>query len=158
MQAPPGLYPARDSRNDPPVAYYVRYFAAQPLTTKGIQQALQAIDPSFRVDLGELLRGDVRLGEIEVNAARGDLFEDDLRVTLQAVEATGHGHAVIPRLRASSAIVVVNLDWQGGDPSATLRLVEPLWTALAQLSPGLSQWDGHGIYDNGQQVVSFGQG
>lgn len=136
------------------MGYYVRYFAAQPITTKAVQQALQAIDPAFKIDLGELLRGEAALGQVEVNQASGDLFEDDLRHTIQAVEAAG-GMAVVPKLRASRAIVVVTLEWAERGPDATLQLVAPLWTALRQLSPGLAQWDGNGIFEGDQRVVDL---
>jgi hypothetical protein len=51
------------------MAYYVRYFAAQPLTTKAIEQTLKQYDPSFKIDLGELYRGETSLGQVEVNQA-----------------------------------------------------------------------------------------
>jgi hypothetical protein len=133
----------------------VRYYAAQPITSKALHQALQAVDPAFKIDLGELLKGDVSLGQVEVNQASGDLFEDDLRTTIRTVEATGQGAAVVPRLRASRAVVVADLDWGDRGPDATLAMVAPLWTALRQLSPGLAQWDGHGIYDGDHRLVAF---
>jgi hypothetical protein len=139
------------------VSYYIRYFAAQPVTSKGIQQALQALDPAFKIDLGELVRGETALGQIEVNQAQGDLFEDDLGQTLRMVMASGHGQAVAPRLQAARSIVVVNLEWAAIGSDAALQLVAPLWTALAQLSPGLSQWDGNGIFDGGQRLVDLSQ-
>lgn len=135
------------------MGYYIRYFATQPITSKAIHQALQSLDPTFKIDLGELLRGDAPLGQLEVNQAGGDLFEDDLRHTLSTLEAAGQAHAVAPRLRAARAIVVVNLEWAERGPDATLALVAPLWTALAQLSPGLAQWDGHGIFDGQQRIA-----
>ena len=137
------------------VGYFVRYYAAQPITSKALQQALQAVDPSLRIDLGELLHGDQSLGQVEVNQASGDLFEDDLRHTCGIVEATGYGAQVVPRLRASRAVVVADLDWGTRGPDATLQLVAPLWTALRQLSPGLAQWDGHGLYDGDQCLVDL---
>jgi len=137
------------------VGYYVRYFAAQPITTKAVHQALQAIDPAFKIDLGELLRGESSLGQVEVNQAGGDLFDDDLRHTVHAVEASGHGAPVVPRLKASRAIVVVSLEWHDRGPDATLQLVAPLWGALRQLSPGLAQWDGNGIFDGDQRIVDL---
>jgi hypothetical protein len=139
------------------VAYFVRYFAAQPITTKAVQQALQAHDPAFKIDLGELMRGETALGQVEVNQASGDLFEDDLRHTIAAVEATGHGQAVVPRLRASRAIVVVGLEWADRGHEVTLQMVAPLWSALRQLSPGLAQWDGNGIFDGDHRVVDLSQ-
>ncbi len=51
------------------MAYYVRYFAAQPLTTKAIEQTLKQYDPTFKIDLGELIRGEAQLGQVEVNQA-----------------------------------------------------------------------------------------
>jgi hypothetical protein len=137
------------------VAYFVRYFAAQPITTKAVQQALQAHDPAFKIDLGELLRGEAALGQVEVNQANGDLFEDDLRHTIEVVEASGQGAAVVPRLRASRAIVVVGLEWADRGHEVTLQLVAPLWTALRQLSPGLAQWEGNGIFDGDHRVVDL---
>ena len=137
------------------MSYYIRYFAAQPLTSKGIQQALQALDPAFKIDLGELMRGDTPLGQIEVNQAQGDLFEDDLGQTLRMVVASGHGQAVVPRLQSARSIVVVNLEWSAIGSDAMLQLVAPLWTALAHLSPGLSQWDGNGIFDGGHRLVDL---
>ena len=137
------------------MSYYIRYFAAQPLTSKGIQQALQALDPAFKIDLGELMRGDTPLGQIEVNQAQGDLFEDDLGQTLRMVMASGHGQAVAPRLQSARSIVVVNLEWSAIGSDAMLQLVAPLWTALAHLSPGLSQWDGNGIFDGGHRLVDL---
>lgn len=135
------------------VGYYIRYFAAQPITSKAIHQALQALDPQFKIDLGELVRNDAPLGQVEVNQAGGDLFEDDLRQTLHGLGNTPHGNAVAPRLRAARAIVVVNLDWGDRGSDATFALVAPLWTALAQLSPGLSQWEGHGIFDGQTRIA-----
>lgn len=133
----------------------VRYYAAAPITAKSLQQALTAVDPSLKIDLGELLHGDQSLGQVEVNQAQGDLFEDDLRNTISVVESTGYGAAIVPRLRASRAVVVADLDWGTRGPEATMQLVAPLWTALRQLSPGLAQWDGHGVYDGDQQVVDL---
>lgn len=135
------------------MGYYIRYFAAQPITSKAIHAALQSLDPTFKIDLGELVRGEAALGQLEVNQAGGDLFEDDLRTSLHALDATGYGPTVGPRLRAARAIVVVNLEWADRGPDATLQLVAPLWTALAQLSPGLSQWDGHGIFDGQHRIA-----
>ncbi len=137
------------------MSYYIRYFAAQPVTSKAIQQTLQAIDPAMKIDLGELMRGETSLGQIEVNQARGDLFEDDLRQTLQMVAASGHGHAVVPRLQSAAAIVVVNLEWADLGSDTVLAQVAPLWSALAHLSPGLSQWEGNGIFDGSQRLVDL---
>lgn len=138
------------------MSYYIRYFAAQPVTTKAIQQALQALDPAFKIDLGELLRGETSLGQIEVNQAQGDMFADDLAETLRLVGASGQGQAVVPRLQRAQSIVVINLEWGAAGSEAILELAAPLWSALARLSPGLSQWDGNGIFDGSQKLVDLG--
>ena len=137
------------------MSYYIRYFAAQPVTSKAIHQALQTLDPKFKIDLGELLRGEVALGQIEVNQAQGDMFEDDLAQTLRLVAASGQGQTVVPRLKGARSIVVVNLEWDALGSEAVLEMAAPIWTALAQLSPGLSHWDGSGIFDRDQQLVDL---
>jgi hypothetical protein len=71
------------------------------------------------------------------------------------VAASGHGQAVAPRLQAAAAIVVVNLEWRDLGSDAVLAQVAPLWSALAHLSPGLSQWEGNGIFDGSQRLVDL---
>ncbi|MBP9085489.1 MAG: hypothetical protein KBG15_05185 [Kofleriaceae bacterium] len=143
------------SRAGPIVSYFIRYFADRPITTKHINQGLQALDPSFKIDLGELLRGDAALGQLEVNQAKGDMFEDDLRQTVGMVQQTGRGQQIVPRLMASQAIVVVAVEWNERGQDVTMDMLAPLWSVLAQLSPGLSQWDGNGIFDGGTQLVDL---
>ncbi len=137
------------------MSYFIRYFADRPITAKHIHQGLQAIDPTFKIDLGELLRGDAALGQLEVNQAKGDMFEDDLRQTVGMVQQTGGGQQVVPRLMASQAIVVVSVEWSERGQDVTMDMLAPLWSVLAQLSPGLSQWDGNGIFDGGTQLVDL---
>ena len=81
-----------------PVSYYIRYFSAQPITSKAIHQGLQAMDPTL-IDLGELIRGETSLGQIEVNQAGGDMFNDDLAHTLQLISSLAGGQAATPQLR-----------------------------------------------------------
>ncbi|HPH67799.1 MAG TPA: hypothetical protein PLF40_18705 [Kofleriaceae bacterium] len=137
------------------VNYFIRYFADRPITSKAIHQALQAFDPTFKIDLGELVRGETALGQVEVNMAKGDMFEDDLRQTVRLVQQAGGSPKAVPRLMASQAIVVVCVDWQARGQEATMDLIAPLWSVLNQLSPGLSQWDGNGIFDGSTQVVDL---
>ena len=143
------------SRAGPIVSYFIRYFADRPITAKHIHQGLQALDPTFKIDLSELLRGDAALGQLEVNQAKGDMFEDDLRQTVGMVQQTGGGQQVVPRLMASQAIVVVSVEWSERGQDVTMDMLAPLWSVLAQLSPGLSQWDGNGIFDGGTQLVDL---
>jgi hypothetical protein len=101
------------------------------------------------------VRGEASLGQIEVNQAQGDMFEDDLAQTLRMVAASGQGQAVVPRLRGARSIVVINLEWGALGSEAVMEMAAPLWTVLAQLSPGLSLWDGNGIFDGGQRLVDL---
>ena len=71
------------------------------------------------------------------------------------VAASGHGQAVVPRLRAARSIVVINLEWGALGSEQVLAMAAPLWSVLAQLSPGLSMWDGNGIFDGQQQLVDL---
>jgi hypothetical protein len=137
------------------VSYYIRYFAAQPVTSKAIHQGLQALDPTFKIDLGELIRGETSLGQIEVNQAGGDMFDDDLAHTMQLIASRPGGQAAAARLRDARSIVVVSLEWGSLGSERVMELATPLWSVLARLSPGLSQWDGSGIFDGGQLLVDL---
>ena len=60
------------------VSSYVRYFADQPIVLKAISTGLVGLDPQFKIDGGEIMRGKELLGEIEICSSGSDLFAEDL--------------------------------------------------------------------------------
>jgi hypothetical protein len=139
------------------VSYYVRYFADQLLSLKAIGGALIGVDPQFKIDGGELMRGKELLGEIEICASGSDLFAEDLASKIAELSRVANpaAHQTIARLRNAQAIVTLRVLDGERDPQVTWDLIGPLWSVLPSLSTGLTQSDGQGFYDRGQLVVAL---
>jgi len=140
------------------VGYTVRYFADGPVTLKQIGSGLQAMDPQFKIDAGELMYGGELLGELEITNAGSDMFNEDIAFKIGELERNGTpaARAVAGRLRATRSIIALNvLDSATRDAQQTWQMIGPLWNVLPTLAPGLTQSDGQGYYDNGQLLIAI---
>ncbi len=135
----------------------MRYFADGVLTLKAIQSGLKQVDPVFKIDGGELIRGTELLGEIEISLLNSDLFGEDLAAHLAQLERIGSPAAqqVTDRLRGTQSIVTLHVLDGERDPAVTWDLLGPLWSVLPSQSTGLTQSDGQGFYDGSQLVVAL---
>lgn len=136
----------------------MRYFADGSISLKAIASGLKQIDPAFKIDGGELTRGEELLGEIEISSAGSDLFGEDLAAFIGQVERSGAPAArdVSGRLRAAQAIVTLNVLDNPRDPNLTWEMIGPLWSVLPTLATGLTQVDGRGFYDGSELLVTLG--
>jgi hypothetical protein len=139
------------------VSYYLRYFADRVVTLKAIGAGLVAVDPAFKIDGGDLMRGKDILAEIEINTTGSDLFGEDLTAKINDLERAQHPNArhVIQRLRGTQAIVTLHVLDSALDPDVAWEMLSPVWTVLPALSAGLTQSDGQGFYDGSQLVVAL---
>jgi hypothetical protein len=137
------------------VGYYVRYFADAIVTLKAIGGGLVGVDPTFKIDGGDLLRGGELLGELEINVSGTDMFDEDLRTWLGQVERARSpaGPSVMERLQRAKSIVTLHVIDGARAPNVTWEMLGPLWSVLPALSTGLTQMDGQGVYDGSQLVV-----
>lgn len=135
----------------------MRYFADGVVTLKAIAAALKQVDPTFKIDGGELMRGTELIGELEISVSGSDLFGEDLAANITQLERIGSGAArqVTGRLRGTQSIVTLQILDGDRDPAVTWDLLGPLWTVLPSLSTGLTQSDGQGFYDGSQLVVAL---
>ncbi len=140
------------------MGYHVRFFADAIVSLKAIANGLKAVDPTFKIDGGELTRGPELLGELEISAAPSDLFDEDLAAHVGQLERLGSPAAqqVIGRLRATRSIVTLHILDGERDPAVTWQQLGPLWTVLPSISTGLTQSDGQGFYDGSQLLVAMG--
>jgi hypothetical protein len=134
------------------MTYYVRYFADGPVTIKALGAAIKAIEPQYKIDGGDLMRGTDVLAEIGIDGAGSDLFNEELGLRLGAIEQIGGQAAqwVSTRLRGTQSIVAVRID-----PAVQWELLNPLWTSLSNMSTGLTQIDGQGYYDGGNLILNI---
>ena len=139
------------------MSYYLRYFADRVVTLKAIGAGLVAVDPAFKIDGGDLMRGKDILAEIEINTTGSDLFGEDLAAKINDLERAQHPNArhVIARLRGTQAIVTLHVLDSALDPDVAWEMLSPVWTVLPALSAGLTQSDGQGFYDGSQLVVAL---
>lgn len=134
------------------MTYYVRYFAESPVTLKALSAAIKSLDPGYKIDGGDLMRGAEVLAEIEIDSAGSDLFVEELNARLGAIGRVGGQAAqwVGGRLQGTQSIIAVKVD-----PAINWDLLAPLWSSIASLATGLSQVDGQGFYDGATLVVAM---
>ncbi len=134
------------------MSYYVRYFAERPITLKALSAVIKSIAADYKIDGGDLMRGQEVLAEIGVDSAGSDLFVEELNARLGAVAQVGGQAAqwVTSRIRGTQSIISVRVD-----PSVNWDLLDPLWQSMTGLAPGLTQVDGQGFYDGSSLVVQM---
>jgi len=134
------------------MSYYVRYFAESPITFKALSTAIKSLAADYKIDGGDLMRGQDVLAEIGVDSAGSDLFVEELNARLGAVAQVGGQAAqwVTSRIQGTKSIVSVRVD-----PAVNWDLLGPLWQSLTSLAPGLTEVDGQGFYDGGNLVVQM---
>jgi hypothetical protein len=132
------------------MSYYVRYFAESPVTLKALSAAIKSSAPDYKIDGGDLMRGQDVLAEIGVDSAGSDLFVEELNTHLGAIAQIGGpaAHGVTSRIRGTQSIISVRVD-----PAVNWDLLGPLWQSMASLARGLTQVDGQGFYDGGNLVM-----
>lgn len=132
------------------MSYYVRYFAENPVTLKALSAAIKSIAPDYKIDGGDLMRGQDVLAEIGVDSAGSDLFVEELNSRLWSVAQVGGQAAqwVTSRIRGTQSIISVRVD-----PAVEWDLLGPLWQSMTSLASGLTQIDGQGFYDGSNLVI-----
>ncbi len=132
------------------MSYYVRYFAESPVTLKALSAGIKSIAPDYKIDGGDLMRGQDVLAEIGVDSAGSDLFVEELNARLGAVAQVGGQAAqwVTSRIRGTQSIISVRVD-----PAVNWDLLDPLWQSMTNLAPGLTQVDGQGFYEGSNLVL-----
>src|SRR6185312_1883437 len=106
------------------MSYYVRYFAESPITFKALSAAIKSIAADYKIDGGDLMRGQDVLAEIGVDSEGSDLFVEELNARLGAVAQVGGQAAqwVTSRIQGTKSIVSVRVD-----PAVNWDLLGPLW-------------------------------
>jgi len=142
------------------MGYYMRFFVedGQPLTLDEVATGLRGIDPDFRVEAdGTLHRSGQLLGQLEVCSKGDEVLQDEIGEFLEMIEdAEGPRTAeLVDRLNQVTAVLGVQVLWQGRTSEQTLNLLDPLWNWLMEHRRGLVQADGEGFYDGRQLMVAL---
>jgi hypothetical protein len=134
------------------MSYYVRYFAESPITLKALSASIKSIAADYKIDGGDLMRGQDVLAEVGVDSAGSDLFVEELNARLAAVAQVGGQAAqwVSSRIQGTQSIISVRVD-----PAVSWDLLGPLWQSMTRLATGLTEVDGQGFYDGSNLVVQM---
>jgi hypothetical protein len=133
----------------------MRYFADSGLALADLKSGLAAADRTFKIDGGEVLRGQDTLAEIEINRPGSDLFSDEIAQLSSQLHALGPaGYPALSRIQNTQSILAVQMIDQARTPEVTMELLAPFWQLLSQLSTGLWHVPGQGLFENGQFVVA----
>ena len=146
------------------MGYYLRYVVAdeRPVSVADVQRAFAGAGARYRVeaqsDVGRaatILYDGQPVAELEINEPGDGLFEDEREELLEeAADAEGRGkRGVLSALRGARRIVAAQVLLGGGEATAALARLAPLWEWLAANRRGVLQADGEGYYDGGELVL-----
>jgi hypothetical protein len=128
----------------------MRFFADAGLTLADLKSRLAAADRSFKIDGGEVMRGQETLAEIEINRPGSDMFADDVSQMCGQLQALGpQAYNVMARIQNTQAILAVQML-----AGSSMEALGPFWQVLQQLSTGLWHIPNQGLYENGQFIVA----
>jgi hypothetical protein len=142
------------------MGYYMRFLFTsedEPLTLDLVEGGLKELDPGYALrraegakgEQADLYHGDALHGELEINRAGSELFDEEreeLMETVAAVEDPAQ-QEVLGFLERVQGAVVIRVLWQGREVEPTLEQLDPLWGWLFERAEGLLQADGEGYYD-----------
>ncbi|MCA9607780.1 MAG: hypothetical protein KC619_19360 [Myxococcales bacterium] len=147
------------------MGYYLRFITSDDaeLGLETIEAALKSVDPKYEIRLGGnaqgsagdlLFDGDL-YGEIEINGAGEELFNEEMGELAESAEdGDGDTRRVLDLLASAKQEVVVRVLWQGRQSEETLAKIDPLWEWLFVHYQGLLQADAEGWYDDDGVVLA----
>ncbi len=143
------------------MGYFMRYFipnSAELLSLSIIREALTAIDPRYTIQIdptdtyfGDLYYDGRNLGEIEINHADDEIFQEEIEDFLDLLRHSKdpRKEGVINTLRATGQMVAVSALWRDGDADDADYVhdrIDPLWEWLDNHYQGMLHCDGDGFY------------
>jgi hypothetical protein len=138
----------------------MRFFVedGQPLTFDELSGGLRSIDPEFRIEAdGRVHRGDDLLGQMKIDVAGDEPFQDEIDDFVEMIEDTEEEgrEGVADRVKQASAILAVQVLMQQRTLAQTLDLLDPLWAWLLVHRGGLVQADGEGFYEGTELILAL---
>jgi hypothetical protein len=119
-----------------------------------ILEGLQSADPAYSLgerrgaDAGELRYDDDVYGLVEINRPGDRLFDEELDELKDSVlDSPGRKVHVLRVLNEATAVVAVQVLWQGRETGSMPERLDPLWKWLFANYRGLMQVDAEGYYD-----------
>jgi hypothetical protein len=147
------------------MGYYMRYITTDTasITLANIEKALKEIDSDYSIintqldDLGDLMYQQDLCGQIEINRADDDIFEDDRQELKELVQGIGNPNEkiVLDTLEKACTIVAVEAIWEDSDADAVLAKIDPLWDWLFTAHEGLLQADNDGFYNQADLILEL---
>ncbi len=145
------------------MSYYMRYLITEDksVSLDSIEVGLRTQDQTYRIlreadgSTGDLLHGGVVYAQIEINRPGDEIFDEDiaeLRALLPPPPEAGRVHDALDH---TTAMVAVEIGWQGLDPEDLLDNIDPLWEWLEREYRGLLQVDSEGFYEGDEHLLAL---
>lgn len=149
------------------MGYYMRYFipkSAQTITLPQIHDALTRIDAKYAIQIdstdpnfGDIAYGERVLGEIEINTAGDEIFEEEMEDFLELLNHSKDDQKaiIIQNMQSSGQMVAISAIWRDGDADdadVVHNHLDPLWDWLDTHYEGMLHRDADGFY-HGQTLI-----
>jgi len=143
------------------MGYYIRFIfegEARP-DLKAIRALLKNVDAAYSVTpseaqpddppgavYGDILLGKELIGALELRDVQDPGSDEDIQGLLEEIEDIDDNDAVSATLWNASALLSVQVLWQGDDHGESVRKLNPLWSQLFSAYTGVVQADDEGYY------------
>ena len=136
------------------MGYYLRYISDDPqrITLTMLEEGLKTSDGLHPV---QQAWSEMICGQVEINTAGDDIFEDDIGELIAWV-AGGDSPAeqqIVAVLKNAQTMIAVEAEWAGNESEATLAKIDPVWDWLFDHFHGLLQADNEGFYDRNGLIL-----
>jgi len=141
------------------MGYYIRFVfdGDERPDLKALRDALRAADDGYVVTESQALPDDPpdsvfaeityngsQIGALELRAVGDPVTDEEIQALVEEVDDLDEDDAVTSTLWNATGLLSVQVLWEGDDHSESLRLLNPLWSALLGRYSGLVQADDEG--------------
>ena len=145
------------------MGYYMRFISTdeRKLSLKEIESALKVSDSNYEIETddddveGTLTYGDGVYGQLEINEKGDGIFEDEIEMLKENVEASEgeNKQRVLDALEKSKSLLFVRVLDQGRDDEETLGKIDMMFNRLLENHQGLMHADYEGYYDTSGLIL-----
>lgn len=152
------------------MGYYIRFIFegdARP-DLKAVATLLKAVDSTFKVTAseaqpddppgavyGDILFGKDLIGALELRDVNDPGSDEDIQGLLEEIEDIDDDETVSATLWNASALLSVQVLWEGDEHSESVRKLNPLWAQLFSAYTGVVQADDEGYYGPDGQILEL---
>lgn len=152
------------------MGYYIRFIfdSDERPDLAALDGLLREVDGAYRVTASppqpddepgrvyaDIALGDDLIGALELRDVHDPGSDDDIQGLIEEIEDIDEDDAVTSTLWNATALLTVQVLWQGDEHGESLRKLNPLWSALLSRYAGVVQADDEGYYGPDGQLLEL---